>query len=311
MKVIYLLSDRFNYSQLLCDDAGPGYAQGMNWGCLHLHEFINIDKNTVFVIDNRIEQQEFDLLESIIEQNDTTIFFFKIVDPYVENSQHYYYQFLSKVSSLKNTSLLSVYHAVEITAQLKKQFNNRYIHLPYPYLQQREINTDKRYNKVIISGSINAVIYPYRNAVWLKVTRSFTRFLFFHTLMHPGYPDVDPNVSYKHEFIKDSFIKYLSQYKFMLLCPSRCDIEFLKFNECVYAGCLPVGLAPDSYPDHIKALFLQLRPKSLVKDILKIIFSRHKQNVIHKLRSFLQETRSPEELNKKLKQNIENTFHTS
>jgi hypothetical protein len=311
LKVIYLLSDSFNYSQLVCDDAGHGYALSMNWDCLHLRDFTHAASEAVFVIDNRIEQHELTLLESIIKKNAGVLFFLKIVDPYFEHSEHYYYQFLSKISSLKNAYLLSAYQAVEITAQLKMQFNKRYIYLPYPYLRHKEINTDKKDNKIIISGSINPVVYPYRTAVWRKVTRSFTRFLFFQILRHPGYIDVNPGEAHTHEYIKDRFIQYLSQYKYMLLCPSRCNIEFLKFNECAYAGCLPAGLAPNSYPDNIKALFLQLRPESLVKDTLKIIFGRHREHTVQKLRLFLYETRNPDVLNKKLKESIENTLHTS
>lgn len=311
MKVIYLVSDSFDYSQLVCDDAGPGYALSMNWGHTSLSHFAYIANDAVFVIDNRIQEYELPLLETILSQNNNAIFFLKIVDPYFENSEHYYYKFLSKISSLKNVNLLSVYQDTELTTQLKSQFNNRYVYLPYPYLRNKEVKAAGKINKIIIAGSINQTIYPYRTSIWRKVTRSFTRFVFFNVLKHPGYIDVNPGATYKHTFIKDRFVQYLSQYKYMLLCPSRCGIEFLKFNECAYAGCIPVGIPPNSYPEDIKSLFLELNPDKLVQDSLRIIFRKHAKTNVHKLRLFLHETRNADNLNNKFANFIENTFHTS
>jgi hypothetical protein len=311
LKIIYLLSDIFDYTCLVCDDAGPEYAQAMNWDCLYLSNFPVPDKDHVFIIDNRVQPQDLHVIEAIIKQNTNVKFFLKIVDPYLENSEHYYYQFLSRLSSLTNTGLLSVYQAVELTASLKSQFNDRFVHLPYPYLAFKEVNAPPKKNKIIISGAVNQAVYPYRTAIWQKVTRSVTRLFFFYILRHPGYIDLSPGVKHRHSFIGESFIQKLSQYKYMLLCSSRCGIEFLKFNECAYAGCLPVGHAPNTYPEHIKALFLQLRISNFITDTLKIISGKHSQDIIEKLRLFLRETRSPDALNKKIKEGIETTFYTS
>lgn len=307
----YLLSDLLNYSLLICDDAGPRYAANMKWETVYLSE-ADPGKENVLILDPRVQYSELDRVEQLILCYPDTFFLLRIADPYDEIYQdHYYYQFIAAMAKYPNTLLLSTYQPKELVSQLGLLYQNRLIHIPYPYIQQKEISGHDRKNKILISGSIHAAIYPYRTAIWRKVTRSLTRYLFFHILAHPGYIDINEHGMHTHPFIKDRFIQYLSRYKFMLLCPSRCNIEFLKFNECAYAGCLPVGCAPDSYPENIKALFLPLRPEHLVKDTWQILFGNHKEGIVQTVRQYLRETRNPDILNKKLKESIENTFHTS
>lgn len=313
LPVLYLISNCINYDLLICNDAGPGYAQDMGWKYIYLNDFKSADDQTVIIIDNRIQEQEISRVETIITQNANTIFFLKIVDPYYDsNITHHYYQFLSKISCVKNAYLLSVYESKELTSELRIKFQNRFKHLPYPYLKHKEINVIHKKNQIIISGSINQNIYPYRYNIWKKVTRSITRLTFFAILNHPGYPEINSQKANTHGIIKAGFIKYLAQFRYMLLCPSRCNIEFLKFNECAYAGCIPVGQAPDSYPKEIKNLFLNLRPEYLLRDTLKIIVKSPNKNILISLRSFLSQTRNPVVLNSDLKKFIlENPIHSS
>lgn len=313
MKLVYLLSDTFNYSNLICDDAGTGYATAMNWNYLKLSDLKDLNSDTAFVVDNRIEESDLPLLKNIIAENAHLTFLLKIVDPYIENTDHYYYRFLSEMSTARNTYLLSVYTAQELTRKLKDQFVNRFIHLPYPYLQQKEIIFKReRKNKIIIAGSINSVIYPYRYEIWKKVTRSFTRFIFFSILKHPGYIDLRPGQKYGHNITDKNFIDHLSGYKYMLMCPTKFHLELLKFNECAYAGCIPVGLPPDSYPQSVKDVFLSLGAEHFLKDIFNIFFKKHSPQIVATLRNFLHKTRNPDVLNNNLKRFIlENPVHTS
>lgn len=298
MKILYLLSDTINYNLLICDDAGPGYAHNMGWECIYLNSIEPIPDQTVIVVDNRIQESELNKLNALLIKYHHLQFFFKIVDPYDYNTTHYYYKFLSKISLYKNACLLSVYEARELTVVLKAEFKDRFIHLPYPYIKDKEIDTIKKKNKVIISGSLNQDVYPYRYNIWKKVTRSVSRLPFFSIIKHPGYRELNTVDNHSPPIIKEAFVKYLSRFKYMLLCPGRCGIEFLKYNECAYAGCVPVGIAPDSYPEDIKDLFIELMPEHLMKHILSIIFRKNNQNVVSDFRDFLNKTRNPMLLNK-------------
>ncbi len=63
----------------------------------------------------------------------------------------------------------------------------------------------------------------------------------FDLLEHPGYPNIGEQL--RHNLIFDKFVKFIGGYKYFFVDPSRADLEFLKYTECAYAGCLPVGTA--------------------------------------------------------------------
>ena len=44
----------------------------------------------------------------------------------------------------------------------------------------------------------------------------------------------------------------------MFLGPSRANAEFLKFTECAYAGCAPIGHMPNRFPSSARDVFLDL-----------------------------------------------------
>lgn len=311
MKINYILSDNLDYSLLICDDAGYGYSNSMGWRPVRLNE-VKISANEVFVVDNRLTADEVARLKAIIHEHINTIFLLKVVDPFNEHEGHHYYGFLSKMCGCLNTFLLSVYTPAELTVALADKYKGRFIHLPYPYLVEKEIENKQKANKIIISGSLNEQIYPYRYAIWKKVTRSWLRLFFFDILKHPGYAEMSASKKHSHSIIGETFVEYLSQYKYMLLCPSRTGVEFLKYNECAYAGCMPVGEPPLSYPGEIRKLFLPLNVADLTCDTLTIIKNGYDATIIAGLRQFLRETRNPDKLNNVLENLIlENSLRTS
>jgi hypothetical protein len=312
MRIQYLLSGKLDYDLLICDDAGPGYAKNMGWESIYFGFLSNELLSRVIVVDNRMQREELDNLTDFIYKNSHILFFFKVVDPYLDNRDDYYYRFLHSISEAKHSYLLSVYEAKELTLELKSRFTNRYIHLPYPYVKAKEVNNEQKKNRILISGAINKNIYPYRYQIWKSVTRSFTRFFLFYLLKHPGYADLGTTSTAEYLVVKDNYIRYLSKYKFMLLCPSRCEIEFLKYLECAYAGCIPVGLSPSSYPNEIKKSFLVLRNNHLIFDAVKILLKKHPKKIVADFRNFLAETHNPQILNFILtKYIIENSVYSA
>lgn len=310
-KVVYIVSDRIDHSKLICDDAGPGYAASMGWGHVALSAF-RVSDGQVVVVDNRIQEGEFDSLKELIGSNKNTRFFLKIVDPCNEHRGESYYNFLFDAVDFGNVFLLSTYQPKELAAELAGLYKDRFIHLPYPYIRANEIEPEKsRKNKILISGAMNRAVYPYRYGIWLKVTRSVSR-VFFKILKHPGYAEVSDTGKHIHTITGKAYINYLSDFKYMLLCPSRCFIELLKFNECAYAGCIPVGIAPDSYPTEIKHVFLKLDLGDFYSRLFSIILGRYDAGKVETLREYLRATRNPKVLNEAFKKFIiEHPLHTS
>lgn len=310
--IYYAISNTFQYDKIICWDAGPDYALSMGWEVIKINEIANLQDSEVVVIDNRIEETECENLLKVVEKLINRSFFFKIVDPYFENCYcHYYCLLLVKASHYQNTRFISPYHPTEFSKLIYNLVGaKRFITIPYPYNQEREVslNKKKRESRIIISGAQNKHIYPYRHAVWLKTRRHLTR-VFTKVLRHPGYPDMGAMPA--HDLTGIKYIQYLSGFKLMLVSPSRAGLEFLKYNECAYAGCLPVGIPPDTYPEQIKELFFYVDPGKLTTSLLRLLILPDKQiqERVQAFRNFLRQTRSPEVLNQTFLDFIEANKH--
>ena len=309
-KFIYILSNEINYSKLICDDAGPGYALSMNWQYVYINQIDILHPGLIYIIDNRISEKECKALSNVFNENENILFLLKIVDPYTENKNNFYYRWLNENKNINNCRIFTVYEPTELTQEIIVSHNKPYYYIPYPYLKEKELplsNINKRKNRIIISGALNLEVYPYRTTIWQNNTRSIGRLFFFSTLKHPGYAELS-FTNFNHNIIRSDFIKYLGKSKFMLLCSSRCKIEFLKYHECAYSGCIPIGIPPNSFPEEIKKLFYYINPLAILNDCIKLLFNWSKNNhidIIKKYRKFLDEERNPQTLNAQLLNQIQ------
>ncbi len=300
-KINYIISAETEYQKLICNDAGPEYAKTMQWPILDIKQLSTLNQDEIYVIDNRISERECETLHALILASPSITFVAKIVDPYIENYSHFYYQWVGRVVTQKNVRLLSVYEPKELTFFLSKLDVRNIIHVPYVYDENKELslqNLKSRKNKVIISGSIDSLTYPYRTEIWRSTRRASSR-IFYDVLRHPGYVEIN-DTKHIHTFIGPDFVSYLSAYKFMLTCGSRCEIEFLKFHECAYAGCIPVGEFPTSFPTEIKELFRSINTKNIFWDTKKLLNTwdeQHHIKILNQYRAYLKDTRSVAKLN--------------
>jgi hypothetical protein len=257
--MIYLLSSELDYRGLICDDAGPGYAANLGWTPVFLREWQRQDE--IVVVDNRITKNECELLERLISDRVGFRFVFKIVDPCYESSRwtSWYYDFLKRVSGNARVAFLSVYEPAEWVMDLSRQVGRRRLCvLPYPYSDARELpdSGKPRIPKALISGARLASIYPFRERMYRAYANSSTFREATELLEHPGYPDIGRPLT--HRRIGNDYIRHLSTYEWMLLCPSRAKLEFMKYLECAYAGCAPTGESPNGLPDVAKSCFLKV-----------------------------------------------------
>ena len=140
---IYILSEALDYDKLICDDAGPGYARSMEWESISLKDLKTVDSKYIYVVDNRISAQETLELGQLFINNPKVQFIIKIVDPFLENFDHFYYLWAFKMVTKENVRLLSVYENKELTSFISKVSAKSIIYAPYPYNHTKEISLKK------------------------------------------------------------------------------------------------------------------------------------------------------------------------
>ncbi len=303
MEKVLILSQEFDYSRLIAYDAGPVYAMGMGWKYDFLNN-IELYQNSIKIIDSRITESECFEIESYLQLNKNSFFLFKIIDPYQESCpNNYYYHFFLRIKNFENVFFLTPYIPQEAIQELNIiTMGKKVIFSPYPFndIYNIEDNLASRTKKIIFSGSSNPSVYPYRVQFLKKVKFNPCLYNKVSILRHPGYPDVGDKLV--HEIIGDKYIEYLSQFMFMFISPSRCGLEFLKYSECAYAHCVPVGKSPLSFSPQLKKFFIELNFDDLYRSI-KRIFSMPVSELEDLSKQYYltyQQERNPELLNSQL-----------
>ena len=148
--------------------------------------------------------------------------------------------------------------------------HSKLVFIPNPFFDEFSIKKDLylRKKKIIFSGKVCQELYPLRSELLNNL--KYNPFLWnkISVLNHPGYPDVGENL--EHNFIGRKYLEYLSQFYFMFLEPSRCNLEFLKYTECAYAHCVPVGKIPNSFTQAMKKSFFELDFSHLYSSIKRL-----------------------------------------
>lgn len=311
MKKIVLLSESFNYSQMITYDAGVGYAQRMGWECAGLSQWQQYH-DRLNIIDCRISETECEWLEDLIQRKQQMRFILRVVDPYYSNHSQAYYRLLFRIKDRENVHFLSPYQPTELVKQLQETADDRkVIWLPYPFTAENNINTgiQARRKQVIFSGARNPHLYPERQAFISSVRRNPWLWGKVHHLHHPGYPDVGQ--PQQHRITGEHYISYLSRFRWMFISPSRCRLEFLKYSECANAGCIPVGQPPGSFSDRLRQYFVTLDFDRL-HNSFRQLFSMpldELQAIADQYRLAMTEERNPALLNERLDDLVRETVY--
>lgn len=299
---IYILSNSFDYANTISPAAGPYYAKQMGWKTDNLNNIQNYTES-INIIDNKMTEIDCFELEQHISKNLDTVYLMIIVDPFYHHNENWYYLFLDKIKKRNNVLFLSKYRPSEWVEDLNVETNrSKLVVVPHPFFDPFKIsnNFDLRAKKIIYSGALNSKIYPLRTKILDAKKSNPLLWNKIEILTHPGYPDVGDKV--KHDIIGKKYYEYLSKYYFMFIDPSRCNIEFLKYTECAYAHCVPVGKVPDSFTPEMKNPFFELDFGHLYFSIRKL-FSMSLTEVVERSRDYynvMQKERNPDVLNSKL-----------
>ncbi len=260
MPLRYVVSDRFDYTRVICRDVGPRYAESLGLACCRLSDIEAPDATALFV-DSRLTEDEIPFIRALIERSSIAVLL-KIVDPYWRSpdSAPHYYSFIEGVCDRPNVALVSMYEPSEwLDRLMSRKSQARLLVLPYPYIEacERTLTPEtfaERRHQVLVTGAASKRRYPARAEIIRKRGYDPRYAAAFEVLEHPGYPDIGEVL--RHRLIGDEFIAYMAGFQLFFVCPSRADLEFLKYTECAYAGCAPVGKPASSLPGTAKEQFL-------------------------------------------------------
>jgi hypothetical protein len=271
-KKVYILSGTWDYARNIASDAGPAYAQNMGW------EFDTLDHigrhtDCINILDNFVSEAEGPALEAHIARNPDTLFLLTIVDAYYRVARkRWIYRFLNQVKDRRNVFFLSKYLPAEFVEELDQATHRRkMVFVPFPFVDR--YHTDRplasRIRKISFSGFVNKEVYPLRTRFLRAVTWNPLLWGQVAKLPHPGYDRSSKTLT--HDLIGPRYIEYLSRYVFMLNVPSRSGrLEFLKYGECAYARCVPVGKTPESFTARMRAPFVELDFDHLHRSIRRL-----------------------------------------
>ncbi len=304
MQITYLLSESFPYEKTIHADAGPGYARRQKWPTAPLSALADAANHGPVIIDNRIVDAEMAHLSALwSRQRNPGPRYLKVVDPYWECIRQPYYRWLLGLTRFPNVCFVGPYQATGMTKLLTDLSRpDAYVHLPYAYENERELTLDpkQRSRFLAFTGAVHPDFYPERTAVLRAMRRHWWAARKVSVLPHPGYPDVG-HVP-KHTITGENYLRFLAAHRFMYLDPSRESLEFLKYSECAYAGCVPVGRAPVTFPPELRESVLPLEAAHLRRDLrqLAATASAACEQTASLYRERLRRARDPDLLNAEL-----------
>lgn len=273
MNLIYFISSDFDYGTLLYAGVGPRFAQSFGWQIEPIHA-IEDTPCDVGLIDGRLTGNDLKRLDAFLARDPAPRFpvFFRLSDPDMPTYTRASDRYGLDMKDRPGVHYMSLYDPagplLEFTKTLKR---SRVVRLPYPYDASRELDLDlsARRRQVFLSGRQNRTLYPLRYSLHQERAARWLVRLAVTELPHPGYADT--GTAFKHEIIHERFIEYAARYTHFFLCPSRYGVELMKYTECAYAGCVPIGEAPNSLKDELLRCLLPYKGRT--SQLLKALMS--------------------------------------
>jgi len=268
----YILSSHFDYSKMICDDAGPGYALRMGWKAHRLSHIESRGPGPI-VIDNRLTPNEFPIVRALVEAMSGSPIFLKIVDVRLDTIYQDYYRFVLALIRHPNVFLVGPYEKIHFTA-LAEEIAGRplYTTVPYAYATEREVPAGgHRCARLFFSGALHPLIYPDRWRLHRRLQFIPLARLLFRRLGHPGYADIGQRP--RHSVVGNLYLQHAASCLAMWVDGGSDKVELLKFSECAYAGCAPVGVPASSLPPEASRCVLPLPHGFEFSALLKLLRS--------------------------------------
>jgi hypothetical protein len=240
---IFFVSGTYPFDLGIYPGVGPEFGAAYGWKVRTIAEMA-ASHCDVGIVENRLDTADLEHLERFLSRwpNPPFPVFFKISDPEMPLSRHPGVRYILGKRDSPGIHYVSVYEpAGPIREFCDAMRLSRVVHAPYPYDTRRELDRalGGRSRRIFLSGARHHRLYPLRESMFRRrlfnpITRYTTR-----RLPHPGYPRV--GVQLRHRIIRESYVEYAARYTHFFLDPSRYGVELMKYTECAYAGCVPIG----------------------------------------------------------------------
>ncbi|TGQ01448.1 MULTISPECIES: hypothetical protein [unclassified Mesorhizobium] len=248
MRIIYFHSDTHPYDKAIYPGVGPAFARPFSWEARPISQ-IGRGHCEVAVVDNRLEPGDVEVLKKhlAVPASDRPALFFRVSDSDMPETTNPCVRFIFDCADHPGVHYATTYDPegpfLAFVGTLKV---SRVVHLPYPYDTSREVEIPLagRRRGVFLSGSNSRTLYPVRYALRRRRARFPWLRLFIFDLKHPGYPEHGKPP--RHDFTHARYIGLAAQFSHFFLCGTRYNVELMKYVECAYAGCVPVGVPAGS-----------------------------------------------------------------
>lgn len=257
MKIVYFLSPTHPYETVIYPGVGPRYAKAFGWPTLYLDRLPEAECD-IGIIDSRMTPADYGLIDAFLARPKRRFpIFFKLSDSDMPLYADPTTQFILAKKDMDGAHYLSIYDPAgplqDFIASLKR---SKTLRLPFPYDRSQELERsfETRRRKVFLSGAKNEKLYPLRTRMRRRMKINPLMWLAVTVLKHPGYPESGRTP--RHNIIFERYIEYASQFSHFFLCPSRYRVELMKYVECAYAGCVPVGEPPATLQDATRHCFV-------------------------------------------------------
>ena len=279
MKIVYFISSNFPYGTVIYPGIGPRLAQPFGWPTVPISSLSHTACDAG-IIDGRLTDDDCRQLDAFLAapQKMTFPIFFHISDPETPVCKRSTWTYSLGRNDLPGVHYLSVYDPegplLDFVKSLKR---SRVVYLPYPYDVSRQVERDfaGRKQRIFLSGAMRRRLYPLRYGLHSKRQRNPLARLVVSELRHPGYPDIGQGQ--RHSILHERYIEHAAGFTHFFLCPSRYRIELMKYVECAYAGCVPIGELPNSLKDQIGHCLLPYTGKTM--ELLNAVLAGEKEMV--------------------------------
>ncbi len=306
MKIAYFISSGFPYETVIYPGVGPRFGRSFGWSIEPISSIRDATCD-VGIIDGRLTEEDFGHIDAFLAAPPRRNFpiFFRLSDPEMPTYDHQDDRYVFRKQDLPGVHYFSIYDpAGPVLDFVKSLKRSRVVRLPYPYDVSRQIDRDfdQRRRRVFLSGAKRRKLYPLRHSLHWKSRWNPLAWLAVSKLRHPGYPDSGQPL--RHGLVHERYIDHAAGFTHFFLCPSRYRVELMKYVECGYAGCVPIGEPPHSLAQHVRHCFLPYSGRTM--ELFRAISaaSQEMREMAAEYRRIMRALRDPSALNAALEDQI-------
>lgn len=295
MRIVYFCSDTHPYEKAIYPGVGPAFARPLGWETRPISALDNGNFD-VGVVDNRLEDGDVTRLRRYLAlpSKGRSAIFFRVSDPDMPDSPDPNIRFIFDCADVPGVHYATTYDpAGSFLAFAGRLKVSGIVRLPFAYDSSREIDAPfpGRSRGLFLSGGNSRALYPVRHALRRKRRWSPLLRYLVHDLRHPGYPEHGKPP--RHDITHHRFVAHAARFTHFFLCGSRFNVELMKYVECAYAGCVPLGDPANSLSAAAKRCFrlYTARTFGLISDICQPMDELSKRAAAY--RAAMRELRSP------------------